>query len=134
MNLHEIVSNAINSINPLQDIRITPRSGYTVNQYGEAVPTDGASYTIKADVQPVNSEDIKFINNYNESTEYKAFWVSSNVNGLNRPLAKGGDKVEFKGNVYYVVNMPEDWYDTVGWSHFVGALQLKPKEVSNDDS
>lgn len=134
MNLHEIASNAINSINPFQIITITPRSSYTVNQYGEAVSTDGTSYTVKADVQPVNSEDIKFINNYSESTEYKAFWVSAEVSGLNRPFAKGGDKVELNGNIYYVVNMPEDWYETVGWSHFVGALQLKPKEVSNGNS
>ena len=82
MNLHEIVSNAISSINPFQDILITPRSSYTVNEYGEAVASDGSSYQIKADVQPLTSEDIKFINNYNESTVYRAFWVSANTFGL----------------------------------------------------
>ena len=75
MNLHEIVSNAISSINPFQSVTITPRSSYTVNNYGETVVTDGTSYTIQADVQPVTSEDIKFVNNYNQSTIYKAFWV-----------------------------------------------------------
>lgn len=134
MNLHEIVSNAINSINPLQDIKITPRGGYTVNQYGETTVSEGSSYIVKADVQPVSGEDIKFINNYNESTVYKAFWVSSNVFGLNRPMAKSGDKIEWNGKTYYVVNMPEDWYETVGWSHFVGALQLNQQEVPDDDS
>ena len=124
MNLHEIVSNAISSINPFQDILITPRSSYTVNEYGEAVASDGSSYQIKADVQPLTSEDIKFINNYNESTVYRAFWVSANTFGLNRPMARGGDKVVCNGKTYYVVNMPEDWYETCGWSHFVGALQL----------
>lgn len=130
MNLHEIASNAINSINPFQTITITPRSSYTVNEYGEAVAIEGVSYSIQADVQPVSSEDIKFINNYNESTVYKAFWVSANTFGLNRPMARGGDKVVCNGKTYYVTSMPEDWYETVGWSHFVGALQLGGSDES----
>lgn len=124
MNLHEIVSSAISSINPFQTITIIPRSGYTVNEYGERTATEGSLITVKADVQPLNSSDIKFINNYQESTEYMAFWVSADVNGLTRPLAKGGDKIVWKGKTYYVVNMPESWYETCGWSHIVGALQL----------
>lgn len=129
MNLHEIASSAINAINPFVEITITPRSGYTVNDYGETVVTEGSGYKIKADVQPISSEDIKFINNYNESTVYKAFWVSANTFGVNRPMARSGDKVTYAGKTYYVTSMPEDWYETVGWSHFVGALQLK--EVEN---
>ena len=128
MNLHEIASSAINGINPFQEITITPRSSYTVNDYGEAVATDGTSYTIKADVQPLTSEDIRFINNYNQSSVYKAFWVSANAFGLNRPMAKAGDKVVCNGKTYYVTSMPEDWYETVGWSHFIGCLQLSPTE------
>lgn len=124
MNLHEIASNAINSINPFQTIKITPRGGYTVNEYGETSVNEESSYTVSADVQPITDEDVKFINNYNESTEYRAFWVSANVSGLNRPKMRSGDKVEWNGKTYYVTSMPEEWYDTVGWSHFIGALQL----------
>jgi len=135
MNLHEIVSNAISSINPFQSVTITPRGSYTVNDYGETVVTEETAYTIMADVQPVSSEDIKFVNNYNQSTIYKAFWVSANTFGVNRPMARAGDKVECNGNVYYVTSMPEDWYETVGWSHFIGALQLNPPvEVQNVSS
>ena len=132
MNLHEIASKAINAINPFQSITITPRSSYTVNDYGEAVATDGTPYEIMAQIQPVTSEDIKFINNYNESTVYKAFWVSANAFGLNRPMARAGDKVVWGDKVFYVTSMPEDWYETVGWSHFIGALQLN--EVEDDNS
>ena len=128
MNLHEIVSSAISAINPFQEIKITPRGNYFVNEYGETSVEEGESYTILADVQPVHSEDIKFINNYNQSTVYRAFWVSANAFGLNRPMMRSGDKIEWQGKVYYVVNMPEDWYETCGWSHFVGALQLEKGE------
>ena len=131
MNLHEIVSGAINSINPFQTITITPRSSYTVDEYGDATPNEGASYQIQAQIQPLTSEDIKFINSYNESTIYKAFWVSANTFGLNRPMAKGGDKVVWNGKTFYVTSMPEDWYETVGWSHFIGALQLNEVEDGN---
>ena len=128
MNLHEIVSSAINVLNPLQNIIITPRGNYSVNEYGETIVNEGEPHEILADVQPVHSEDIKFINNYNQSTVYRAFWVSANAFGLNRPMMRSGDKIEWNGHTYYVVNMPEDWYETCGWSHFVGALQLESEE------
>ena len=131
MNLHEIVSSAINAVNPFQEVLITPKVSYIVNDYGEAVATEEASYTVMADIQPVSSGDIKFINNYNQSSIYKAFWLSSDVSSLNRPFAKAGDKVECNGNTYYVTSMPESWYETVGWTHFIGCLQLKPEEESS---
>lgn len=125
MNLHEIASNAINAVNPFQPVVITPREDYIVNEFGEAEPLQNASYTIMAQVQPMQSEDIKFINNYNQSSVYKAFWVSANTFGVNRPMLRGGDKVEWNGKTFDVVNMPEDWYETCGWSHFIGCLQLE---------
>lgn len=134
MNLHEIASKAINAVNPFQSITITPRSSYTVNDYGEAVASDGTPYVIMAQIQPVTSEDIKFINNYNESTVYKAFWVSANAFGLNRPMARAGDKVVWGNKVFYVTSMPEDWYETCGWSHFIGALQLNEEEDDNNSN
>ena len=134
MNLHEIVSSAINSINPFQTITITPRSSYTVNEYGEAIATEGTSYSIQAQIQPLTSEDIKFINNYNESTVYKAFWVSADTFGLNRPMAKGGDKITWNGKTFYVTSMPEDWYETSGWTHFIGALQLMEEGEQNGNT
>ena len=124
VNLHEIASSAINAINPFQEIKIIGREDYTVNEYGEATPVEKEAVTVMAQVQPIDSEDIKFINNYNVSTEYKSFWVSSDVFGLNRALLKGGDKIIWAGKTYFVVDVPEEWYETVGWSHFIGCLQL----------
>ena len=124
MNLHEIVSSAINSINPFQSITITPRGSYTINQYGEREAVSGLSITVLADIQPVSSEDIKFINNYNQSSIYKSFYVSEDVHGINRPLAKAGDIITWNGNKYYVTSLKEGWYDTCGWNHFIGVLQL----------
>lgn len=124
MNLHDVVSNAISSINPFQPITITSRGQYTVNEYGERSVTSGTSRTVMADVQPLSSEDIKFINNYNQSSIYRSFWVSENVSGINRPLAKAGDIVTYNGDTYYVMSLKEDWYNTCGWNHFIGVLQL----------
>ena len=131
MNLHDIVSSAITSVNPFQEVTITPRESYSADEFGEASSYMGEPYTILADVQPTSSEDIKFINNYNQSSVYKTFWVSANTFGINRPMAKGGDKVVCNGKTYYVASMPEDWYETSGWSHFVGQLQLGNEEESS---
>lgn len=124
MNLHEIVKSAISAINPFQQITIIRKGGYTVDEYGVATSTTTETINVMADIQPVSSEDIKFITNYNQSTIYKAFWITGKASGLNRPLAKGGDIIEWNGNKYYIVTMPEDWYETCGWNHFIGALQL----------
>lgn len=137
MNLHEVASRTISIVNPFQSITITPRTSYTVNDYGEPTPTEETAFEVMAQVQPVASEDIQFINEYQESTVYKAFWVSANAFGLNRPYAKGGDKVEWNGKTYFVTSMPEDWYATCGWSHFIGALQLDEpivEEVQNGNN
>ena len=91
MNLHDIVSSAISSINPFQQITITKRGEYTVNEYGECSSSSSSSISVMADVQPLSSEDINFINDYNQSTVYRSFWVSTEVSGINRPLAKSGD-------------------------------------------
>lgn len=124
MNLHDIVSNAINAINPFQEITITSRGGYTVNDYGERVASEGSSITVMADIQPISSEDIKFINNYNQSSIYKSFYVSADVHGINRPLVKAGDIVTWGSQTYYVTSLKEGWYETCGWNHFIGSLQL----------
>ena len=124
MNLHDIVSSAINAVNPFQPITITKRGTYTVNEYGERSVSPSSSITVLADVQPLSSEDIKFINNYNQSSIYRSFWVSTDVSGINRPLAKSGDIVTYYGDTYYVMGMKVDWYATCGWNHFIGVLQL----------
>lgn len=125
MNLHEVVSSAINAINPFQEISITSRGGYFTNEYGEREALDNETITVMADVQPISSEDIKFINNYNQSSIYKSFYVSSDVHGINRPMAKSGDIVKWNGQTYYVSSLKEGWYDTCGWNHFIGVLQLE---------
>lgn len=124
MNLHNIVSSVINAVNEPQEIKITPRQDYTVNEYGEAVSGFKTAYTVIADVQPVMSEDIKNINNYNESSIYKAFWVDGEVNGLNRIEVKGGDKIEWNGRTFFVTSVPEGWNDTCGWTHFIAVEKL----------
>lgn len=125
MNLHEVVSSAINAINPFQEISITSRGGYFTNEYGEREALENETITVMADIQPISSEDIKFINNYNQSSIYKSFYVSSDVHGINRPMAKSGDIVKWNGQTYYVSSLKEGWYDTCGWNHFIGVLQLE---------
>lgn len=125
MNLHEIVSGAISSINPFQDITIRQSAGYTVDEYGETTPLYSDPITVKADVQPITSEDTKFISNYNESSVYRSFWVNGSVFGLNRPLNKGGDLIVCNGKTYKTISVPEDWSETAGWTRFMGVLQLE---------
>lgn len=125
MNLHEVVSSAINAINPFQEITITSRGGYFVNDYGEREAIENKTITVMADIQPVSSEDIKFINNYNQSSIYKSFYVSADVHGINRPMVKSGDIVKWNGQTYYITSLKEGWYDTCGWNHFIGVLQTE---------
>ena len=80
MNLHQIVRSAISSVNPDQTIIIKKYIGmdnsgtYAVPQYAEPVEAI-------AQVQPLTSDDIKFLNSFNFCLQLSIF-IKSVINKL----------------------------------------------------
>lgn len=122
MNLHNIVRPIINSINPDQQITIKINKG---NQHfpGGIVEPIWEETTAVAQVQPVTSNEIQFIDNYVSSNTYKNFYLNGDYSGLNRRTETGGDIIVYGGHDWYIDSEPEAW-NTVGWTKVRGVQQI----------
>ena len=128
MNLHNIVRKAINSVNPDQLINIKVFSG--VDNSGTYAVLSYTETSAIAQIQPLNSEDIQFINNFNSSSLYKTMYINGDWSGLNRVTESGGDLIEWDNKVWYVSSVPEGWNETAGWTKVIVVAQTD--EVKND--
>lgn len=126
INLHNIVRGAINSINPDQSVILKINKG-SVHQPGGILEPEFEEIETIAQVQPIKSSEIQFINNYVAGATYNNFYFNGSVNGINRRKLTGGDIIVYNGFEWYVDSQEEDW-DTVGWSK-VRAVQQLPKEA-----
>ena len=128
MNLHNIVRAAITSVNPDQTINIKVFSG--VDNSGTYAVLSYTETSAIAQIQPLNSEDIQFINNFNSSSLYKTMYINGDWSGLNRVTESGGDLIEWDNKVWYVSSVPEGWNKTAGWTKVIVVAQTD--EVKND--
>lgn len=126
INLHNIVRGAINSINPDQSVILKINKG-AVHQPGGILEPEFEEIETIAQVQPIKSSEIQFINNYVAGATYKNFYFNGSVSGINRRKLTGGDIIVYNGFEWYVDSQEEDW-DIVGWSK-VRAVQQLPKET-----
>ncbi|MBO7714401.1 MAG: hypothetical protein J6S85_12570 [Methanobrevibacter sp.] len=131
MNLHNIVRKAISSVNPDQEITVKVFSG--VDNTGTYAVLTYTETTAIAQVQPMNSEDIQFINNFNSSSIYKAMYIQGNWSGLNRVTENGGDLIKWNDKVWYVVSVPEGWDATAGWTKVLVVAQTDSVSEPDDD-
>jgi hypothetical protein len=130
MNLHGIVRGAINTVNP--DITGVWResTGFTQDASGKAIPgyTDHAG--IRMQVQALSGKDLMHPNFVSLQGVKRSVYMFSNVQGVNRPDAKGGDLLLFPENrggearTWLVVQVLETWTpDAAGWCKVGVVLQ-----------
>jgi hypothetical protein len=96
MNMHGIVRGAITSVNP--DILGTWRvsAGSTVSATtGRAVPAYTDFANVPMQVQALSGRDLKHINYLSVQGVRRAVYMYGNVQGVNRPMVKGGDLLLF---------------------------------------
>lgn len=130
INLHNVVRGVINSINPDQQVTIKLNMGATHKPGGILEPTFEEVQDI-AQIQPVKSSEIQFINNYNSSSTYRNFYFNRNLHGVNRRRLTGGDIIIWDGFEWFIDSNEEDW-QTVGWSKVRGVQQLPVPEENGD--
>lgn len=123
MNLHNIVRRAINSVNPDQPVIVRLCTGQNHKPGGikEAVYSDIPAI---AQIQPVPSNEIQFIDNYVSSSEYRNFYLNGDFSGLSRRSETGGDLIIWRGKTYFIDSEPEPWSATVGWTKVRGVREL----------
>lgn len=131
MNLHQLVRNAIATINPETKVAIKRFSGYTVNEYGEIVnsyedynPDIAQAITIQttAQIQPVFDEKLEHINNYNSSNIYAKMFINGEEHGLSEALNTNGDLVIIDNKIWKIVSVVGLWKKS-GWNEVIICLQ-----------
>lgn len=131
MNLHQIVRNAIGSINPETSITIKKFVSYEVNDtgivtnsYSNYDPDLGQTVSIKtkAQIQPVSGEKLEHLYNYNSSNTYVKMFVNGEEHGLSEALNTNGDIVIFDNKVWKIVEVVGLWKNS-GWNEVILCLQ-----------
>jgi hypothetical protein len=134
MNLHGIVRGAINSVNP--DITGTWResTGFAPNAEYTPVPTYTDHTGVTMQVQALSGKDLRHEAFLSIQGVKRSVYLYGNVQGVERPNAKGGDLLLFAENrgganrVWLVVAVLETWTpDTTGWCK-VGVV-LQPDSI-----
>lgn len=116
MNLHNIVSGAIASVNPLITVTIQPSTGYATNADGLRTPTHGAPVTMQAQRQALQYNDIVQLDGLNIQGTRCKLYLNGNWEGIVRADQKGGDLITFPdGSVWLVALVAENWSDVDGW-------------------
>lgn len=92
MNLHAVVSGAINSVNPFVTGTIQVSTGYSTDAVGRQTP----SYTIVTapmQVQALGYRDLQQIDGLNLQGVRRKIYINGRLDGVVRWLAKGGDLI-----------------------------------------
>lgn len=111
-----IIRSGINTINPDIDIVILQSNGFTVVPGGIQVPAYLDPISAKGQLQPVPSEELMHINNYNSSSVYYDLYIDGDFHSLNRADQKGGDLIYFDGFEWLVISRPEAYSLTSNWT------------------
>lgn len=131
MNLHQIVRQTIAQVNPETKVTIKRFSGFNVDESGKVInaydnynPDLGhtISITVKAQIQPLSSEKLEHLYNYNSSNIYVKMFVNGEEHGLSEALNTNGDLVIFDNKIWKVVEVVGLWKNS-GWNEVILCLQ-----------
>lgn len=122
MNLHSIVSGAVQAVNPfvLADIQIS--NGYSTNSSGQRIPIFKPTIPdVPVQVQPMSTRNLAQIENLNLQDVQRKIYIGRKIDGVVRITQNGGDIIRLKtGEIYLVTQVLEQWAD---WSSCAATLQ-----------
>lgn len=117
MNLHNIVSSAISSVNPWITVQIQPSTGYAIDDHYKQVPSYGPTVTMPGQLQSLTYQDLAQLDGLNIQGERRALYLNGLWPGVSRPGELGGDLITLpNGSVWLVAQVLEDWHLTAGWT------------------
>lgn len=120
MNLNQIVSSAINVVNPDMKAQIKVCTGYEIVDF-EQVPTYTNAVDVMAQIQPISQETLAHIEGLNLQGIQASVYCNGHFSSINRPKGKGNDLFILDGKTWLIVKVVEWWHD---WCHFVITEQL----------
>lgn len=108
MNLHQLVSGAINSVNPFINATLRQSNGYTTQADGTQMPSY-LDTPVYLQVQSLTGGDLQKLSGLNIQGVNSKVYFSGQGDGLVRLNRKGGDLLIFNKQTWLVVTVLEDW-------------------------
>jgi hypothetical protein len=121
LNVARISTRLIQKLNKNDTITLLSWTGQSVDSSGDPIPTYVTTTGISAQIQPVDTQELKHKNYYNDNTIYKRFYFVNNnvIQGLNRQIQTAGDYILWNGFTYKIVEYLENFES--GWINVIGA-------------
>jgi hypothetical protein len=111
MNLRGLANTASSTVNPNTAVTILRSTGYTIGSGAKQVPTYASPVSGFANVQALDSIDLKQLDGLNIQGTIRAIYLSGNLAGVIRPDQIGGDIVQMGTPTknWLVVKVLEHW-------------------------
>jgi hypothetical protein len=116
VNLHNVVAGIVSAVNPILSAQYQRSSGYTIAPDGTRASGYAPGQTVAVQKQPLQSNELQQIQGLNINGEKAGMYVSGDWDGVSRADARGGDLITLpNGDVWMVVQILENWFDTARW-------------------
>jgi hypothetical protein len=122
VDLRGIANGVTSSVNPNEIVTVTRSTGYTLGSGAKQVPSYAAPISGPANVQALDSDDLKQLDGLNIQGVLKAIYLRGVLAGVIRPNQTGGDIVKRNNGTetWLVVKVLETWPN---WTKAVIVLQ-----------
>lgn len=129
MNLHAIAAPLVGVINENVVGDLATNQGYTTDAAGRRTPTLVTTAGVRMQVQALSGPELAQLDGLNIQGVKRGVYLHGDVQGVNRPEAKGGDLLRFSGKEWLVVAVLETWGEAQ-WCKVAVTLQsvLEPEE------
>ncbi len=125
MNLHALVAPYVSAVNPMIIAGWQQSNGATKNADYSSTPTYAPSVNVQVQMQALTYKDLMQLDGININGEARAMYVNGNIEGVNRPDARGGDLFTLPDmSVWLVVHVLENWSATAGWTKVACVKQV----------
>jgi hypothetical protein len=104
------MANMVSStVNDNKTVQVFVSTGYTTGAGQRQVPSYADPVTGYAQIQALDSIDLKHIDGLNLQGTIKTIFMYGALAGVVQPQNKGGDLVKFDGNTWLIVKVVEAW-------------------------
>lgn len=120
MDVRGMANSATVSVNANTTVTIYRSNGFTIGSGGKQSPTYENGVTGYAQIQAIDSEDLKQLDGLNIQGVVRCMFLRGLLAGVIRPNQTGGDLVRIGSKDWLVVKVLETWE---GWVRAVIVLQ-----------
>jgi hypothetical protein len=125
MNLHNIVTNVISSVNPMMLATIKHSDGYTTADDGTRTPAYTITPNVRVQRQALSEDDLRQIEGLNIQGEMCSMYINGSIRAVSRTDGTGGDLITLSDStIWLATRILENWDPTSGWTKVLGVRQL----------